>query len=167
MDDARAVMDAVGSSRAALLGVNEGGPMSIVFAATYPDRCLGLILYTTFARAAWGPRPFVAPDGARDGLQPNIPSEEREALIATFARFHRQSASPCAAAALERMNAEIDVETSCRRFVSRLPSSSIKPRPIRFSGTQHSSQTTFQRRNLSSSTTTEGLHSSAAISTFA
>jgi pimeloyl-ACP methyl ester carboxylesterase len=55
MDDVRAVMDAAGSSRAALLGVLEGGPMSIVFAATYPDRCLGLALYATFARAAWAP----------------------------------------------------------------------------------------------------------------
>ena len=45
MDDVRAVMDAVGSSRAGLLGVLEGGPMSILFAATYPDRCLGLALF--------------------------------------------------------------------------------------------------------------------------
>ena len=47
MDDVRAVMDAVGSQRAALLGVSEGGSMSALFAATYPDRtwassCAGL-----------------------------------------------------------------------------------------------------------------------------
>jgi pimeloyl-ACP methyl ester carboxylesterase len=41
MDDVRAVMDAVGSERAALIGSSEGGPMSILFAATYPDRVLG------------------------------------------------------------------------------------------------------------------------------
>src|SRR5437016_3620128 len=45
MDDVRAVMDAAGSQRAALLGVSEGGPMSILFAATCPERVLALILY--------------------------------------------------------------------------------------------------------------------------
>ncbi len=50
MEDVRIVMDAVGSERAALLGLSEGGPMSIMFAATYPDRTLALILYGTFAR---------------------------------------------------------------------------------------------------------------------
>jgi pimeloyl-ACP methyl ester carboxylesterase len=49
MDDARAVMDAVGIERAALLGVSEGGPMAALFAATYPQRCRGLVLYGTFA----------------------------------------------------------------------------------------------------------------------
>src|SRR5262245_38961147 len=42
MDDVRAVMDAVGSERAYLLGFSEGGPMSLLFAATYPERVLGL-----------------------------------------------------------------------------------------------------------------------------
>src|SRR5262249_39605322 len=55
MDDVRAVMDAAGSERAALLGFSEGGPMSIVFAATYPQRTSALILYGTFARRAWTP----------------------------------------------------------------------------------------------------------------
>src|SRR5689334_10477991 len=50
MEDVRIVMDAVGSERAALLGLSEGGPMSIMFAATYPQRTLALILYGTFAR---------------------------------------------------------------------------------------------------------------------
>ena len=44
MDDVRAVMDAVGSQSAALIGVSEGGPMSILFAATYPERTKALIL---------------------------------------------------------------------------------------------------------------------------
>lgn len=131
MDDVRAVMDAAGVSRAALLGVLEGGPMSILFAATYPDRCLGLALFATFARAAWAPdhpwrpsaqeferaaracerawgtRDLVEPQV--DSLYPNTEAVEREGLIETFSRFNRQSASPGAAAALERMNAEIDV----------------------------------------------------------
>lgn len=55
MDDVRAVMDSAGSTRAALLGYSEGGPMSIVFAATYPERISALILYASFARHAWGP----------------------------------------------------------------------------------------------------------------
>jgi pimeloyl-ACP methyl ester carboxylesterase len=50
MDDVRAVMDAVGSSRAALLGMSEGGPMSLLFAATYPDRIMALVLDGSYAR---------------------------------------------------------------------------------------------------------------------
>jgi pimeloyl-ACP methyl ester carboxylesterase len=50
MDDVRAVMDAVGSRRAALLGIPEGGPLCLLFAATYPERTHALILYGTYAR---------------------------------------------------------------------------------------------------------------------
>jgi pimeloyl-ACP methyl ester carboxylesterase len=50
MEDLRAVLDAVGSERAALLGVSEGGPMSLLFAATYPERTTALVLYGTFAK---------------------------------------------------------------------------------------------------------------------
>src|SRR6478672_11034527 len=50
MDDVRAVMDAVGSQRAALFGYSEGGPMCILFAATYPDRTRALVLYGTYAK---------------------------------------------------------------------------------------------------------------------
>ena len=50
MDDVRAVMDAVASERAALIGMSEGGPMSVLFTATYPERTLALILYGTCAR---------------------------------------------------------------------------------------------------------------------
>ena len=49
MDDVRAVMDAVGTERAALFGYWEGGPMSILFAATYPERTRALVLCGTFA----------------------------------------------------------------------------------------------------------------------
>ena len=55
MDDVRAVMDAVGSEKAALFGISEGGPMCQVFAATYPQRTSALVLYGTFARATWAP----------------------------------------------------------------------------------------------------------------
>src|SRR5262245_6376283 len=53
MDDVRAVMDSVGSERAALFGVSEGGPMSVLFAATYPERTSALVLYGTYARRSW------------------------------------------------------------------------------------------------------------------
>src|SRR5438874_5817378 len=50
MDDVRAVMDAAGSERAALFGMSEGGPMSLLFAATYPERTQALVLYGSYAR---------------------------------------------------------------------------------------------------------------------
>ena len=49
MDDVRAVMDAVGCEQAAVLGVSEGGAMSMLFAATHPERTRALILYGTYA----------------------------------------------------------------------------------------------------------------------
>ena len=50
MEDVRAVMDDVGSEKATLMGISEGGPMSILFAASYPERTNSLILYGTFAK---------------------------------------------------------------------------------------------------------------------
>jgi pimeloyl-ACP methyl ester carboxylesterase len=50
MDDVRAVLDAAGWERAVIWGVSEGGPMAMMFAATYPLRVDALILYGTFAR---------------------------------------------------------------------------------------------------------------------
>ena len=55
MDDVRAVMDAVGSERALVLGVSEGGAMSALFAATYPERTIGLVLMGAFARMMHAP----------------------------------------------------------------------------------------------------------------
>jgi pimeloyl-ACP methyl ester carboxylesterase len=55
MDDVRAVMDAVGSERAALLGVSEGGSMSALFAATYPERTWALVLCGAPPRVMWAP----------------------------------------------------------------------------------------------------------------
>ena len=51
MDDVRAVMDAAGSDRAAIFGSSEGGPMALLFAATYPDRVSSLVLYGSYAKA--------------------------------------------------------------------------------------------------------------------
>jgi pimeloyl-ACP methyl ester carboxylesterase/DNA-binding CsgD family transcriptional regulator len=122
MDDVRAVMDAVGSGRAALLGASEGGPMSILFAATYPQRTRALVLYGSYAHFhtwvmardalegfirgienSWGTgvsAPLFAPDQSKDGRFP-----------AWWGRFERLSASPSAAVALARMNAGIDVRS--------------------------------------------------------
>jgi class 3 adenylate cyclase/esterase/lipase len=62
MDDLRAVMDAAGAERAALFGFSEGGPMSLLFAATYPERVQALVLFGAMARATWAPDyPFAAP----------------------------------------------------------------------------------------------------------
>jgi pimeloyl-ACP methyl ester carboxylesterase len=55
MDDVRAVMDAVGSARAVVLGHSEGGSMSALFAATYPERTAALVMMGAFARATRGP----------------------------------------------------------------------------------------------------------------
>ena len=53
MDDVRAVMDAAGSERAVVYGVSEGGPMAMLFAATYPERTIALILYGTDPDYTW------------------------------------------------------------------------------------------------------------------
>jgi len=50
MEDVRAVMDAVESERAVLLGYSEGGSMCCLFAATYPERTTALVLYGTYAK---------------------------------------------------------------------------------------------------------------------
>jgi len=53
MDDVRAVMEAVGSEKAALVGVSEGGPMCSLFAATYPEKTLALVMIGTYAKRIW------------------------------------------------------------------------------------------------------------------
>src|SRR5262249_34041809 len=59
MDDVRAILDATRSSRATLIRASEGGPMSLLYAATYPERTSALVLYGSYARRAWAPdHPF-------------------------------------------------------------------------------------------------------------
>jgi class 3 adenylate cyclase len=120
MDDVRAVMDAVGSQQAALFGISEGGAMSLLFAATYPERTRALVLYGTYGHfRSW----VLPPDrieaaldrmeknwGTGDSLRlfaPSVASDETFKLA--WARFERLSASPSAVVALMRMNSEIDV----------------------------------------------------------
>ena len=125
MDDVRAVMDAVGSERAALLGVSEGGPMSMLFAATYPERTSALILYGTYARRMWAPDyPWGRTDAEFHAIldrmerdwgkdfdcdlwAPSIAGDpEQRRAVATNLRL---AASPGAALTIMRMTTEIDV----------------------------------------------------------
>ena len=127
MDDVRAVMDAAGSERAALLGWSEGVAMSVLFAATYPERAWALVLYGASARNLrapdypWGQtegeavreleeqrtkseRPEFAEQLARSGMPAGTDEE-----VAELAHMLRQSASPGAWEALGRMNMQIDI----------------------------------------------------------
>ena len=130
MDDIRAVLDSAGSQRAAILGVSEGGPMSALFAATYPVRTEALILYGTRARTAWAPdypwgarmenidaseremrKTWGSPESVRQMLEgwlaPSMANDER--FCEWAGEQMRLGASPGAAVALRRMNRTIDV----------------------------------------------------------
>jgi pimeloyl-ACP methyl ester carboxylesterase/DNA-binding winged helix-turn-helix (wHTH) protein len=125
MDDVRAVLDAVGSRRAVLLGVSEGGPMCSLFAATHPHQTEALIMIGTYARRLraadypWGPtraqrdaflKEIVEQWGGPVGIAERAPSVAHDpAFREWWASFLRMGASPAAASALTRMNAEIDV----------------------------------------------------------
>jgi pimeloyl-ACP methyl ester carboxylesterase/DNA-binding CsgD family transcriptional regulator len=120
MDDVRAVMDAAGSGRAALLGASEGAPMSILFAATYPERTRALVLYGGYAHfysAVMGADTLASflekaelTWGTGASLAAFAPGRvEDDRFKAWWARFERLSVSPSAAVALARMNAQIDV----------------------------------------------------------
>lgn len=127
MDDVRAVMDAASSERAALFGVSEGGPMSTLFAATYPERTWAMILFASFPRQMWAPDyPWGATEEEWQAdfreleqtigdpayferlaqeLAPSADEESRHAL----ASMMRQAGSPGARLDLMRMNMGIDV----------------------------------------------------------
>ena len=125
MDDVRAVMDAVGSSRATLLGYSEGASMSILFAATHPDRTAALIMIGSYARRLRAPDyPYFTDRdeankgidaaagtwGGPVGIEIRMPSVVNDPIVRQWwAKYVRTSASVSAAAALQRMNIEIDV----------------------------------------------------------
>jgi pimeloyl-ACP methyl ester carboxylesterase/DNA-binding winged helix-turn-helix (wHTH) protein len=125
MDDVRAVMDAVGSERAALCGVSEGGPMCSLFAATYPEKTVALVMIGTYAKRIrdadypWAPTPEHRQQffdemreqwGGPVGLEERAPSvADDPAFRQWWATYLRMGASPGAALALTQMNAEIDV----------------------------------------------------------
>jgi pimeloyl-ACP methyl ester carboxylesterase len=125
MDDLRAVMDAADCERAAIFGVSEGGPMSMLFAATYPERVSSLILYGTFARMVKAPDfpQGVAAErldswaemvreqwGGAVGVDLWAPSEEGNPEFERWwARLLRQGTSPAGATELMNLYKEIDV----------------------------------------------------------
>jgi pimeloyl-ACP methyl ester carboxylesterase len=128
MDDVRAVMDAVDSERATLLGHSEGGNMCILFAATYPERTEGLILVSSYAKRIrsedypWAPsgedraaeiveteRTFGDPDALPSWLAPSRMGDE--AFRNWVAKYMRHGSSPKAAAHLLEMNTQIDTTT--------------------------------------------------------
>jgi class 3 adenylate cyclase len=127
MDDIRAVMDAIGSEKAALFGVSEGGSMAALFAATYPERTRALLLWGVQARwvqssdYSWGVRPEEL-DAMLAELQENgltreyvmgfgvgLGEDADPAYVDWLVRYGRSAVSPGALVALERMNALIDI----------------------------------------------------------
>jgi DNA-binding winged helix-turn-helix (wHTH) protein/alpha-beta hydrolase superfamily lysophospholipase len=124
MDDVRAVMDAVKSERAAIFGMSEGGNMSMLFAATHPERTRALALYGTFAKRMWSPDYPWAPTpeerqrwydlietgwGGKADLDVLAPSlAVDEAFCEWWGTYLRLGASPGAVMALARFNTEID-----------------------------------------------------------
>lgn len=125
MDDVRAVMDAAGSERAALLGVSEGGPMSLLFAATYPDRTSALVVYGSYARRGrsadypWGRSSAEQAEFMREideewggpvALAQRAPSRMNDrSFVDWWSMYLRQSASPSAVRVLTEMNYQVDV----------------------------------------------------------
>jgi class 3 adenylate cyclase len=123
MDDVRAVMDAVGSQRAAIFGASEGGNMSMLFAATYPERTIALLTFGCTAKRIWDPEYPWAPtweerreafaDVERNwttglGWDDIAPSLGPDGL-AELSRYYRRCASPGAALHLMKMNTHVDV----------------------------------------------------------
>jgi class 3 adenylate cyclase len=127
MHDVKAILDAVGSKRAALFGMSEGGPMSLLYTATYPDRTSALVLYGSYAKRSWAPD---YPSGWKDekwqavlddiehhwGSPKSLSIAMRAPSIAgdphtveRIASYYRAAASPGAAATIMRMNRDIDV----------------------------------------------------------
>src|SRR3954453_6450592 len=127
-DDVRAVMDAVGSERAALFGISEGGPMSILFAATHPERVTALVLHGAMGRTTWAPDyPWASPaealrESAAEFIAPNW-GQDAEGMLELFspslvgqpgaaeftARLGRSSASPAMVQQISEMFLDVHV----------------------------------------------------------
>jgi pimeloyl-ACP methyl ester carboxylesterase len=124
MDDIRAVMDAAGLERASIYGVSEGGPLALLFTATYPDRVDKLVLSGTFARARSAPD---YPGGWLDNPEMVIKLVEQvwgtgqmlsfviegapEEAVPVLARYERSACTPHMAAHIMQCNSEIDVRS--------------------------------------------------------
>jgi class 3 adenylate cyclase len=128
MDDIRAVMDSVGCERAALIGISEGGPLAILFAATYPERASALVAWGTFARLQRAPDyplgldpsfkdPFIDGQVARWGtgkaltfLISDLPTDPEG--VAQVASYERSAATPKLVREILNANFEIDVRSA-------------------------------------------------------
>jgi class 3 adenylate cyclase len=77
VDDTLAVMEAAGSSRAALFGISGGGPMAMLFAALYPERTSALVIYESYARALWA-------DDYPFGLEPEALQQMRDLMVSQW-----------------------------------------------------------------------------------
>lgn len=126
MDDIRAVMDAVGSEKAILFGHSEGGSVSALFAATYPNRTISLITFGVFAKRRYADDyPWAPTDEERQkvydmiehrwgrgdmGLETLAPSKANDPVFMDWlANYFRSGASPSAAMVLTKMNTEVDI----------------------------------------------------------
>lgn len=126
MDDIRAVMDAVGSQKAVLFGHSEGGSVSALFAATYPNRTISLITFGIFAKRIYAPDYPWAPTnherqtvydmienswGTKDmNLESLAPSKANDKkFMEWLANYFRSGASPSAAMMLTKMNTQVDI----------------------------------------------------------
>jgi pimeloyl-ACP methyl ester carboxylesterase/class 3 adenylate cyclase len=128
IDDVRAVMDAAGSERAALFGISEGGPMSVLFAATHPDRVIALVLHGAMGRTTEAPDyPWASPaealrESASEFIAPYW-GQHAEGMVELFApsfaddpeavefmaRMERSAASPAMVQQIFEMFLDIDV----------------------------------------------------------
>ena len=125
MDDVRAVLDAIGSPRTALVGYSEGGPMCALFATTYPERTAALITMGSYARRVRAPdypyfftkdealkviATYEAEWGGPVGIEERMPSVSQDPIVRKWwAKYLRMSATGSAATALYRLNLDIDV----------------------------------------------------------
>jgi class 3 adenylate cyclase len=128
IDDVRAVMDAAGSDRAALFGISEGGPMSVLFAATHPERVTALVLYGAMGRTTEAPdypwassaealresaAEFIAPywgqraEGTVELFAPSLADDPQ--AVEFSARMERSAASPAMVQQIFEMFLDIDV----------------------------------------------------------
>ena len=126
MDDLRAVMDAVNSSKAVLFGHSEGGSVSALFAATYPNRVISLITFGVFAKRRYSSDyPWAPTDEERQkvyemietswgsgdmDLESLAPSKAgNQEFMNWLSSYFRSGASPSAALVLTKMNTEVDI----------------------------------------------------------
>jgi pimeloyl-ACP methyl ester carboxylesterase len=151
MDDVRAVMDAAGSSRAALFGTSEAGALNLLFSATHPDRTTALILLNSYARIAWAADyPWGIPAAAGEDLLNAIEAGwgqgvAFEALVASqandpaqrawWARYQRLAASPGAAVTLLRRAFATDARAVLSAI--RVPTLILHRAADPFSGPEH------------------------------